>query len=133
MEQTNCNNSLPLSGLFLEYFVCLDTDSVFIKNSNGIANNDHYEKLVGILGKETGLPISIEHNFKFLVLLPLESSEKIEALKQYYGVTHEGQLVVRGVEIRRYDTPNLIKQFQNELLATLFDCKDSEEGNKQRI
>jgi DNA polymerase elongation subunit (family B) len=104
-----------------------DTDSVFIKNSNGIANNDHYEKLVGILGKETGLPISIEHNFKFLVLLPLEASEKIEALKQYYGVTHEGQLVVRGVEIRRHDTPNLIKQFQNELLATLFDCKDSEE------
>jgi hypothetical protein len=72
-------------------------------------------------------PISIEHNFKFLVLLPLEASEKIEALKQYYGVTQEGQLVVRGVEIRRHDTPNLIKEFQTELLSTLFDCKSKEE------
>jgi DNA polymerase elongation subunit (family B) len=104
-----------------------DTDSVFIKNGSGIATTDQYEKVVDILRKETGLPISIEHNFKFLVLLPLEASEKIEALKLYYGVTQEGQLVVRGVEIRRHDTPNLIKEFQTELLSTLFDRKSKEE------
>jgi DNA polymerase elongation subunit (family B) len=86
-----------------------DTDSVFIKNSNRIATTDQHEMIVNILRKETGLPISIEHNFKFLVLEPLEASEKIEALKQYYGVTHEEKLVVRGVEIRRHDTPNLVK------------------------
>jgi DNA polymerase elongation subunit (family B) len=104
-----------------------DIDSVFIKNGSGMETTDQYEKTVNILRKETGFPISIEHNFKFLILLPLEDSEKIEALKQYYGVTHEGQLVVRGVEIRRHDTPNLIKQFQTDLLSTLFDCKDIEE------
>jgi DNA polymerase elongation subunit (family B) len=104
-----------------------DTDSVFIKIGSGIATTDQYEKIVNILRKEAGLPISIEHNFKFLVLLPLEASEKIEALKQYYGVTQEGQLVVRGVEIRRHDTPNLIKEFQTELLSTLFDRKSKEE------
>jgi DNA polymerase elongation subunit (family B) len=104
-----------------------DTDSVFIKNVSRIATTDQLEKIVSILHKETSLPISIEHNFKFLVLLPLEASEKIEALKQYYGLTHEGKLVVRGVEIRRHDTPNLIKQFQTELLSTLFDSKSVEE------
>ena len=104
-----------------------DTDSVFIKNCSGIATTDQYERIVSILQKETSLPISIEHDFKFLVLLPLEPSEKIEALKQYYGVTHEGKLVVRGVEIRRHDTPNLIKQFQAELLSTLFDYNSKEE------
>jgi DNA polymerase elongation subunit (family B) len=104
-----------------------DTDSAFIKNGSGIVTTDHYEKIVNTLRKETGLPISIEHNFKFLVLLPLEASEKIEALKQYFGLTHQGQLIVRGIEIRRHDTPNLIKQFQTELLSTLFDCKNKEE------
>ena len=104
-----------------------DTDSVFIKSGSGMETTDQYEKTVNVLRKETGLPVSIEHNFKFLILLPLEDSEKIEALKQYYGVTHEGKLVVRGVEIRRHDTPNLIKQFQTGLLSTLFDCKDIEE------
>lgn len=73
------------------------------------------------------LSISVEHNFKFLVLLPLQADEKIEALKQYYGITHEGRLVVRGVEIRRHDTPKFIKEFQTELLSTLFDCKDVKE------
>jgi DNA polymerase elongation subunit (family B) len=46
--------------------------------------------------------------------LSLEASEKIEALKQYYGVTHDGQLVVRGVEIIKHYIPNLIKQFQTD-------------------
>ena len=88
---------------------------------------DQSENIVNVLREVTGLPISVEHNFRFLVLLPLEASEKIEALKQYYGVTHEGKLVVRGLEIRRHDTPNLIKQFQAELLSVLFDCKNKEE------
>jgi DNA polymerase elongation subunit (family B) len=104
-----------------------DTDSVFIKNLKEKTSTDKYEKLVNILRRETGLPISIEHNFKFLVLLPLEASKKIEALKQYYGVTHDGKLVVRGVEIRRHDTPKFIKEFQTELLSVLFDCKDAKE------
>jgi DNA polymerase elongation subunit (family B) len=104
-----------------------DTDSVFIKAEAAITARNAYNELVDTLHKEIGLPISIEHNFKFLVLLPLEANEKIEALKQYYGITHEGKLVVRGIEIRRHDTPNFIKQFQSELLYTLFNCKDMEE------
>jgi DNA polymerase elongation subunit (family B) len=103
-----------------------DTDSIFIKNSDGVADTNQYEKIVSTLRRVTGLPISVEHNFKFLVLLPLEANEKIEALKQYYGVTHERQLVVRGVEIRRHDTPKFIKEFQTELLFALFDCENVE-------
>ena len=105
-----------------------DTDAVFIKKPRGIpTSTDGYGKIVSILRQETGLPISIEHDFKFLVLLPLEANEKIEALKQYYGITHEGQLVVRGIEIRRHDTPKFIKEFQAELLSCLFECKDPKE------
>jgi DNA polymerase elongation subunit (family B) len=104
-----------------------DTDSVFIKRNNGRVGADQYENIVNVLHEVTGLPISVEHNFRFLVLLPLEAGEKIEALKQYYGVTYEGKLVVRGLEIRRHDTPDLVKQFQTELLSALFDCKNKEE------
>jgi DNA polymerase elongation subunit (family B) len=104
-----------------------DTDSVFIKSTGGITTIYQYEMLISILRRETGLPISIEHNFKFLVLLPLEANEKIEALKQYYGVTHERKLVVRGVELRRHDTSKFIKEFQTELLSTLFDRENASE------
>src|SRR2546428_6117385 len=73
------------------------------------------------------LPISLEHYYKFLVLLPLEADEKVEALKHYFGITQSNELIARGIEIRRHDVPNFIKEFQTELLYILFDCKDSAE------
>jgi len=100
-----------------------DTDSVFLQK-NGAAFED-FVSVKDILAKETGLPISLEHYFKFLVLLPLEADEKIEAFKHYYGITHNKELIAKGIEIRRHDAPNFIKDFQTELLYTLFDCKDS--------
>lgn len=85
---------------------------------NATTTNE-YAQVVDTLRKETGLPVSIEHNFRFLILLPLEAIERIEALKQYYGITQNGELVVRGIEARRHDTPNLIKKFQTELLYSI--------------
>ena len=61
------------------------------------------------------------------MLLPLEADEKMEALKHYFGITQSNELIARGIEIRRHDAPNFIKEFQTELLYTLFDCKDSAE------
>lgn len=73
-----------------------------------------------------GLPISLQCYYKYLVLLPLEADERIEALKHYYGITHHAnELIARGIEIRRHDAPTFIKDFQTELLYTLFDCKDT--------
>ena len=110
--------------------VYADTDSVFIKRKDtcaGATTTNGHQQVVDVLSKETGLSISIDYDYKFLVLLPIEADENIEALKHYYGITQQGELVVRGIEIRRHDIPNIIKQFQTELLYTLFNCKDSAE------
>jgi DNA polymerase elongation subunit (family B) len=110
--------------------VYADTDSVFIKRKDtcvGATKTSGHKQIVDVLTKETGISISIDYDYKFLVLLPIEADENIEALKHYYGITQQGELVVRGIEIRRHDIPNIIKQFQTELLYTLFNCKDSAE------
>ena len=88
------------------------------------ATFEDFVSVKDILARETGLPITLETCYKFLVLLPLEADEKLEALKHYYGITHTNELIVRGIEARRHDAPNFIKDFQSELLYTLFDCKD---------
>src|SRR5439155_12044994 len=97
-----------------------DTDSVFLKKTG--ESLEDFEDARDALERETGLPMSLEHYYRFLVLLPLEASEKMEALKHYFGITHNNELIARGIEIRRHDAPNFIKQFQIELLYTLFDC-----------
>jgi DNA polymerase elongation subunit (family B) len=51
--------------------VYADTDSVFLKK-NGASLED-FENVKDILARETGLPLSIENCYKFLVLLPLEA------------------------------------------------------------
>src|ERR671929_2192495 len=89
--------------------VYADTDSVFIKKKDCTPTTKiGYDELIDTLSKETGLPISIDYHYKFLVLLPLEADEKIEVLKHYFGITYDDELVVRGIEIRRYDVPVFI-------------------------
>ncbi len=79
------------------------------------------------LAREAGLALSLEYHYKFLVLLLLEADEKLEALKHYFGITYDGELVTRGIETRRHDTPKFIKDFQRELLYTLFDANNATE------
>ncbi len=102
-----------------------DTDAAFVHKEN--ATKDDYEKLGEIISRETGLALSLEYHYKFLVLLPLEADEKLEALKHYFGITYDDELVTRGIETRRHDTPNFIEDFQTEILYTLFDADTSTE------
>ena len=102
-----------------------DTDAAFVHKDN--ATKDDYEKLGETISRETGLALSLEYHYKFLVLLPLEADEKLEALKHYFGITYGGELVTRGIETRRHDTPKFIKDFQRELLYTLFDANSTTE------
>ena len=49
----------------------------------------------------------------------------MEAKKHYFGITHDSQLITRGIDTRRHDSPVFIKEFQRTLLSKLFDCDDS--------
>ena len=81
-------------------WVYADTDSVFLKKIG--AFREDFESVKDALRRETGLPISLEYYFKFLVLLPIEADEKMEALKHYFGITHtKGCLRNRDKKTRR--------------------------------
>lgn len=104
-----------------------DTDSVFVKKSE--ATREEYEELARRISEYIGLPMSLDHHYKFLILLPLESdpSMTMEAQKHYFGMLYDGEIIARGIEIRRHDTPKFIKDFQVRLIQTLFNCKNAEE------
>ena len=101
-----------------------DTDAVFLKKKN--ATRKDYEEIMNQLIKETGLGMTLEFHYKFLVLLYIEADDKMEARKHYFGLTYDNELVARGIDTRRHDSPAFIKEFQRTLLSTLFDCKSSD-------
>ncbi|HZD35035.1 MAG TPA: DNA polymerase domain-containing protein, partial [Nitrososphaeraceae archaeon] len=91
------------------------------------ATKADYEEIMNVLIKETGLDMTLEFHYKFLVLLYIEADEKLEARKHYYGITYDNQLITRGIDTRRHDSPTFIKEFQTTLLSKLFDCNSDEE------
>ncbi|MEM2073959.1 MAG: DNA polymerase domain-containing protein [Nitrososphaeria archaeon] len=105
--------------------VYADCDSLFVKKDN--ASKEEYENLAKEISQLTGMPIALDHHYKFLALLPLKSDKNMEAQKHYYGITYDGEIVARGIELRRHDTPNLIKELQTKMIKALFDCKSIEE------
>jgi DNA polymerase elongation subunit (family B) len=77
--------------------------------------------------KETELEMTLEFHYKFLVLLYIEADENMDAKKHYFGLTCDKELVTRGIDTRRHDSPVFIKEFQTTLLSKLFECDISDE------
>jgi DNA polymerase elongation subunit (family B) len=106
--------------------VYADCDSIFVKKEG--ATREDYQRLAHELSEHTGLPIALDHHYKFLILLPLEEdpSHIMEAQKHYFGILYDGEIIARGIELRRHDTPRFIKEFQTRLIKTLFSGEDAE-------
>jgi DNA polymerase elongation subunit (family B) len=51
----------------------------------------------------------------------------MEAQKHYFGVLTDGELVARGIELRRHDTPRFIMEFQRSLILALFSGESCEQ------
>ena len=105
--------------------VYADTDCVFVKKPE--ASREDFEELARQISVEVGFPIAIDNLYRFLVLLSSKSNPLVDVVKRYYGKLYDGGLHQRGVEIRRHDTPRLIKRFQEELMTILFNARSAGE------
>ncbi len=102
-----------------------DVDSIFVTRHG--ASPADYSVLAEAIRSETGLPISIDRHFKFLAFPRLRRDPSSAALKRYFGLTYEGEVVARGIEMRRGDLPEVVRRFQEDLIAEVFSCRSSEE------
>jgi len=102
-----------------------DTDSLFVSRAK--ATKEDYEELAAKISNETGLPMSLDRHFRFIGFLPLKSYQSSSALKRYFGLTYDGEVEARGIELRRHDTPPFIKRFQIELIRQILDCRNIQE------
>ena len=66
--------------------------------------------------KKTGVNLELKGLYNWIVFLPLKSTPTVATLNHYYGVFNNGELKVRGLQVRKHDTPKIVKKAQNEIL-----------------
>jgi len=92
-------------------------DSLWLKKEGATAQE--YIELCKDISKEIGVYISFEGRYRWIVFLPSRMHEGVPVLNRYYGVFENGKIKVRGIEARRRDTPNFIRDAQLDMVKVL--------------
>lgn len=96
-------------------------DSLWLKSSN--KDSKDYERLCEKIYEQTGISIEVAGIYKWIVFLP-RRSDHTGALNRYYGLFEDGGMKIRGLELRRSDTPPLIKDAQMDMLKVMARAND---------
>ena len=105
-------------------------DSLWIEKPG--ATPAEYGQLATAVERATGLPVSFEGIYQFIVFLPSRQDARRSVPNRYFGVfagppgcAGSRQLKVRGLEVRRHDTPPLVARMQQEVLELLAEAQDA--------
>jgi DNA polymerase elongation subunit (family B) len=93
-------------------------DSLYIQKK-GIAEEEVRQVCIE-LEAETGIPVSFEGIFKWVVFLPSINDSKRPLPAKYYGLFENGELKMRGIEARQAGSPAIVRAYQ---LAVLDEMK----------
>ena len=100
-------------------------DSLRLKKPD--ASLDDYENLCKTITDQSGIPISFEGRYKWIVFLPSKTHPRVGVLNRYYGVMEDGEIKVRGLEVRKRDTPRFVFDAQTEMINTLARANNTAE------
>ena len=92
-------------------------DSLWLKKQD--AQITDYQALCGKITLQTKIPLNFEGRYKWIVFLPSKMHPNIGVLNRYFGVMESGKLKVRGIEVRRRDTPKFIFDAQTDIIKAL--------------
>src|SRR5262249_36654994 len=105
-------------------------DSLWIKKAG--ATEEELLKLCETITTETGIEMSLEGMYRWLIFLPSKVKSKRPVAARFYGVFTDGRMKIRGLACRRRDTPQFIKNAQEEMLSLLANTRSIEELHQRR-
>ena len=85
-----------------------------------------FEALLADITERTGLPISLDGVYRWVVFLPSRVNERVPVANRYFGVFQDGSIKVRGIEARRRDTAPFIAETQMAILEVLAKAEDTD-------
>jgi DNA polymerase elongation subunit (family B) len=92
-------------------------DCVWLKKPG--ATKEEYEILAQKIEKVVGVKISLEGIYNWILFPASKMDENIPTATRYVGVYDNGEMKVRGLEVRRRDTTKYVRKMQNEMLGVL--------------
>ena len=99
-------------------------DSMWLKKTG--ATPLEYEDLCREIEDKLNFPIAFEGLYNWIVFLNSHTNPRIPVLNRYYGALQNGRFKQRGIELRRHDTPGIVRRCQSDMLALFAHAENSE-------
>jgi len=74
-----------------------------------------------------GIDLSLEGIYNWILFPPSKMDPHIPTANRYVGYYMNGEIKIRGIEVRRRDTPLFIKRMQGEMLKAFAPARNVEE------
>lgn len=104
------------------------TDSLWIvrEDENALPVNELCKKIT----EETGIIMHHEGTYEWIVFAWSKTHPGISAINKYFGKFSDGRIKVRGLMLRKMDTPAFIKTAQKKMLEKLAELGITEKGKQ---
>ncbi len=103
-----------LGGTVLHMYV----DGLWVKKE-GARTPEDFRPMLDEIAARTGLPVGLDGIYNWVAFLPSRVDSRVPVANRYFGAFQDGSLKMRGIEVRRRDTPAWIAEAQVELLECL--------------
>ena len=97
-----------------------DTDSLFIQGGDPAS----YKSFCDNVSRAFDMELKLEHVCRWVVFVPERPGGKKGLKKKYFG-SENGEVLVRGLEVRRQDRPVITKRVQEHVLQMLAAAPDA--------
>ncbi len=98
-------------------------DSLWLRAKD---NAEPLERVVQHISDTAGIPLDVEGRYKWIVFLPCKTTG-VGALNRYYGLFEDGEMKLRGIELRKHDTPPFINIMEEAMLGIFSEANNAAE------
>ncbi len=96
-------------------------DGLWVKKA-GVSQVGDFQPLLNEILERTSLPVGLEGIYRWVAFLASRLNERVPVANRYFGVFQDGSQKVRGIELRRLDTPAFIVETQQAMLDILAEA-----------
>jgi DNA polymerase-2 len=101
-------------------------DGLWVQQA-GKTKPEEFNPLLEEIAARTHLPVGLDGVFRWVAFLPSRVDSRVPVPNRYFGIYQDGTFKVRGIDVRRRDTPEFIGDVQMEVLRTLGRAEQADE------